>query len=471
MKKKTTFYVSRKNALTWIGAAILLISIFARIAFFCEKGADTKTVLLQIVLPVAATLLLILRALLDGQEHFYKTATDFFLMMVYLGIVVCQWELSLRVRLLYWACLFVSFLLYREVTCGRFPRLYPILCLLLAGGSSFFVYDVRKALLSASVLSAIGLLRDAIGAFGLLFLILAMRQHRDGRYHSTWGDRKDGRRIRTLNPISRVANYIMPNRNGANVALRDKVELTELERMVRKLRLEGYPGLGITEVFIAAYARCVAQYPAFNRFLSGQNVYSRGEDIQLCIAAKKDLTTEGEETIIKLHISPRDTVFDVYKKFRAAVAEIKHTEEDSHFDNVARLINYIPGVVLKFAIWLIKLLDYFDLIPGSLLEVSPFHASMFLTSSASIGLPAVIHHLYDFGNNPVFCAIGSKIRTQEIAADGTVTMKKYLDFTINVDERIVDGFYYSEVLRLFRRLIRNPQQLLTPPETINRDID
>ena len=138
---------------------------------------------------------------------------------------------------------------------------------------------------------------------------------------------------------------------------------------------------------------------------------------------------------------------------------------------MARYLNYIPGLVLKFLIWLLKTMDYFDLLPAFLLEVSPFHASVFFTSMASLGIPAITHHLYDFGNMPVFCAFGTKYREPEITADGQVRAAKYLDYTFNIDERIVDGFYYAEALKYFHRLLRDPSRLDTPPENVIRDID
>ena len=66
--------------------------------------------------------------------------------------------------------------------------------------------------------------------FGGLLLSLAIRPHLDGRYHPTWGDRSDGRRIRTLPPMSVVVPYIMVNRNGASNFIRDELEITDLEQ-------------------------------------------------------------------------------------------------------------------------------------------------------------------------------------------------------------------------------------------------
>ena len=143
---------------------------------------------------------------------------------------------------------------------------------------------------------------------------------------------------------------------------------------------------------------------------------------------------------------------------------------DSGFDGIAALFNLIPGVLLKFAIWLLKLLDYFGLLPRFILEVSPFHGSIFFTSMGSLGIPPVHHHLYNFGNLPVFLAFGKKYRVNEVADDGSAVSRKYMDYTVNVDERIVDGFYYATAIKYFHKLLLHPERLDDPEMEINPDI-
>ena len=63
---------------------------------------------------------------------------------------------------------------------------------------------------------------------------------------------------------------------------------------------------------------------------------------------KKEMTKEAPDTIIKLHLSPRDTSKDVYEKFHAAVEEVHNTPLNSTFDDVARYFNYVPGLLLKY---------------------------------------------------------------------------------------------------------------------------
>ena len=94
-----------------------------------------------------------------------------------------------------------------------------------------------------------------------------------------------------------------------------------------------------------------------------------------------------------------------------------------------------------------------------------------MTSMGSLGIPPVFHHLYDFGNLPVFGAFGAKRRAYEIQEDGTVVQRKYVDVKFTTDERIVDGFYYAAFFKHYKRILLHPEILDNPPEEIIQDID
>ena len=67
MEKRTHYYVSRKNVLTWLMALCLVGSAVARIVISGMKGpGDSLQVWSQIVLPIAATLLYVLIVLVSG---------------------------------------------------------------------------------------------------------------------------------------------------------------------------------------------------------------------------------------------------------------------------------------------------------------------------------------------------------------------------------------------------------------------
>ena len=478
MERRIRLYVSRKNALTWLMALCLVGSAVARIVIPCVKGTwDSLEVWSQIVLPVAATLLYVLIVLISGKEMFYKTAIPVWLLGLHFALlphtVLGNHPLVLT---FYFTAIFFYCLFYHLLSCGTFRYAWLLAVMMLAplaaSGYAHYHYFITigsQKLFSDDVL--VNVLPNYLLFLGAFLGCLAIRVHSDGKYHPTWGDRSDGRKIRTLAPMAQITAFFQVERNTCSNLFEDSFEITHVERYIRQKRKEGLSDFGITHVLLAAYVRGVARYPQLNRFISGQQVFSRGEDIQYCMVIKKEMTVDSPDTSIKVHLNPRDTAIDVYHKLNAAVESVKATQElDSSLDSLIMALNLVPNIVLKFVVWLLKLLDYFGMLPKFLLELSPFHGSLFFTSMGSLGIPPIYHHLYDFGNLPCFGAFGMKRRALEITEDGTLVQKKYIDMKFVLDERICDGFYYATFFKYFKRLLAHPEVLDNPPDEVVQDI-
>jgi len=285
-----------------------------------------------------------------------------------------------------------------------------------------------------------------------------------------FGDRSDGRRLRSLDPYHAMMPFIMKTRNDGSNLMPDTAEITEAERFLRHKRLHGYPGMGLLHLFISTYVRTASQFPAINRFISGQRIYSRSH-IEFVMTIKKEMRADAPETSIKVIFDLRDTISDVYKKLNSEIEKVKNKGEDTKTDDLAGMFMKLPRLTLKFIVRFLEFIDYFGMMPKSLLKASPFHASVIVTDLGSIGLPASYHHLYNFGNIPVFISLGAKRKAREVRHDGSIAERKYVDYMFTMDERCCDGFYFSQAYRLFKSLLRDPRVLDEPPETVVEDVD
>ncbi len=284
------------------------------------------------------------------------------------------------------------------------------------------------------------------------------------------GDRSDGYKLRNIDPIIKLMPYIMRYRSDSMNMFSSSVDITNAEKYIKQKHEEGYRNFGLLHLILAAYVRTVSQRPAINRFVSGQKVYAR-KNIEVCMTIKKEMSLDAPETCIKIVFEPDATPIDIYNKFNEIVLQNKQETGESSFDKTAKLLNYIPGFIFKFVMFLLRTLDYFGILPKFLLKVSPFHASMVITSMGSLGIPPIFHHIYDFGNIPLFVAYGKRRKAYEMNSDGTVEEKIYSDICVVTDERICDGFYYASAFKMLQRLIRSPEKLDTPPEEIIEDVE
>ena len=288
-------------------------------------------------------------------------------------------------------------------------------------------------------------------------------------YKRRFGDRKDGRLLRSLSPINKMMAYIMPTRNDACNQYEEAFEITALDKRFRELRVEGYKGIGMLHFLIAAYVRGVSMLPGINRFVVGNRIYA-ANDITVVMVVKRSLSIDATETAIKVKFEPTDTIFDVYRKMNEKIEEIKADDGNNNTEDLAEALVKAPRLLLRGIVKLLQFLDYFGWIPESVTDASPFHGSMIITDLGSLRVGPIYHHIYNFGTLPLFFAFGAKRVAYEVNRRGEVEKKKYVDLKVVSDERTVDGHYYSQFLQAYRYMFQHPEIVETPPTRVVEDI-
>nr|MCR4791065.1 hypothetical protein [Treponemataceae bacterium] len=282
-------------------------------------------------------------------------------------------------------------------------------------------------------------------------------ESRRKKYHK---DRKDGRYIKSMESIMKFMPFVMRTRNDACNLMRDSVELNSITKYVHEKRNAGFDGFNVMYILVAAYVRSVSQNPGVNRFVSGCRIFARN-NIEVCMEVKKELKLDAPATMIKFYFEPDFTIDQVYKEMYTKIQAYKNEPEGENnaFDKAADIFCSMPRPFLKWVIRMLYRLDYNGLIPKSLLAISPFHCSMLLTSMGSLGIPPIYHHLYNFGNCPMFISFSSNRHDYIPNKEGEIERKHFLDFNFTLDERICDGQYYAHALHDLKRFLKNPELL------------
>ena len=284
------------------------------------------------------------------------------------------------------------------------------------------------------------------------------------------GDRYDGYRVRTKDPMFDVIPHIMRSRLDSQVFFEEQIDITGLREFIVENR-KTIPNLSMYHLIVAALVRTLVQRPRLNRFVSGRKIYARSY-LRASLTVKKSKDINADEAMVMPEFSPYDTLADIALKFNEEVKEAKKQDENAkgnETDMAIFLLNLLPGFVKSFFVWLMRTLDAHGMMPKVINRVSPFHSSVFVTNVGSIGLKSVYHHLYEFGTTSIFLSIGKKETVQEIKSDGTVTNKNVINTRFVIDERICDGYYCASAIKLFKQYMKTPELLLEPPEFISED--
>lgn len=262
-----------------------------------------------------------------------------------------------------------------------------------------------------------------------------------------------------------ITSYFMPMRCDAQVFLDYKLDY---EKLARYIVAQGVKGNKFTfmELLIAAFVRTVAELPEANRFISNKRIYARTElTVSFAVVMQpKEGSDEVEENTVKCHFDPHDTLFDVSKKIQAEIESNKKTEADNTTLKLVRML--MKPMLINPIVLFVRFLDRYGLLPKALIDALPFHTSLFIANMASIGMPAVKHHIYNFGTTSLFFSIGAVERTVAIGDQGQTVRKRNLPIGITADERICAGAVFARVVDRMMGYLRNPELLESPPEIV-----
>lgn len=282
------------------------------------------------------------------------------------------------------------------------------------------------------------------------------------------GDRKDGRRLRTISPLFQLIPFVIRDPSDGVNFFTDQAETQAMEQWIRTRRAEGMEGLSVLHVFIAAYIRALAHRPAMNRFVAGRWLFARNH-IDVVLSAGRNGPADTGAMTIKVRFKPTDTIFDVERRISARMDSIQADVNSDRIDALASILVKTPRFVVRAGAAVMRWLDNHGWLSEALVERSPFHGSVVISDEGSCALPPIARSLNSTGSLPVSLSIGRRRTVRELDRDGRVLERKIVDYTVSFDGRIADSAYVGSAFKYFRYYLDNPSELEKSPERVNDD--
>src|SRR5574344_217265 len=270
--------------------------------------------------------------------------------------------------------------------------------------------------------------------------------------------RSDGVFAKDADPILGMTAHIMPHRYDAMVQFLMEERCEAMDAYMCKMGEKGIK-LSYMHILIAAIVRMYAEKPKLNRFVMNGRVFQRN-GIYVAFTVKKRLDENAGETTVKMKFTGEEDIFTIKEMIDAEILKNKGDDKANDTDDMAKILTKIPNGLIKFAVNFFKFLDLHGCLPKKLIALSPFHTSCFLTNMKSISTDYVYHHIYDFGTPGLFVGMG-KEHMQAVVNEqtGKIEPGKVIKIGAVIDERICDGFYYANSIRLIRKFMKNPELL------------
>ncbi len=281
-------------------------------------------------------------------------------------------------------------------------------------------------------------------------------------------DRRDGYYIAEADTMHKFFPYLLPRRTDNEAVMCEIVDLTAINEYLAKKNADS-PDFKYTffHVISAAIAKTIALRPRMNRFYAGHRFYER-RDIIVSFTAKKKFLDNSEEALAILKIDregdvpPIEQMHDKIKKF---VTGVRHEGKTDGSTDIMDILVKFPRPILKFIIKVLKFLEYHGKYPAAIMRDDPYYSSVYISNLGSIKMNATYHHLTNWGTNSLFVVISEKKLMPFCKEDGTVEVHEGLELGITIDERIADGVYFANSLKILRKLLQNPELLELPLNT------
>ncbi len=286
------------------------------------------------------------------------------------------------------------------------------------------------------------------------------------------GERYDAYRVWDVQPIQQFMTDLLGERVANEAVCKFDIDMEALDAFIEKKNSEN-PEFKYTffHVFCAALGRSVAERPRMNYFIRNGHYYERKE-ISFTAIAKKQKKDGAEEGMIIMKYdknSDESPVSQMHDSICKQVYNIRKSEE-SHDDTtkiMQTLVN-LPRPIYKLVMATIRTLDRKGRLFKDFVEANPYSKTCFISNLGSIKMDAEYHHLSNFGSNSFFAIIGKKTKKPVFNDDGTFEMRQFLPISFTIDERIGDGVYFANTIKIFKAYMMRPELLEIPA---NQSID
>ncbi len=283
-----------------------------------------------------------------------------------------------------------------------------------------------------------------------------------------FGRRSDGKKIKGLNPIQKIMPHLLCARHDSQNLFKYPVRCEKIDKFIEDEKALDV-NINYMHIVVASVVRLIALRPQVNRFVMNGRVFRRNK-IYVSFVVKKSLRDEAPETTVKLELTGKEDLYEIKEYMDNEINKNNHLKAKNSTDKVARLFTIVPNTLIKFIVWIIKKLDKHGMLSKKIIKASPFHTSVFITNLKSIKTDYIYHHLYDFGTTGLFISMG-KEQMMPVVDNNELAIGKVMQLGIVTDERFCDGFYFANTLRLWKRIMDNPQVLKEKLNDIVHDID
>lgn len=271
--------------------------------------------------------------------------------------------------------------------------------------------------------------------------------------------RSEGTLVPGLPAVRRIMPYLMPSKAESVVMHEVVYDLSRARPWLKAYNLAHADRATLFHLWAYACTRALHLRPGLNRFISGGRIYQRNE-VSFAFVAKEEMNDHAPVVTIKIGVPPDDPFPEFVRRMTGAIG--RGRKGSRGIDQEVSLVMRLPGPLVRLLVRLARTLDAWNLLPAFFTRDDPMFSSVFLANLGSAGVSDAFHHLYEYGNTPIFGTLGAP-RRMPFVEHGSVAVREGVGVRFTFDERINDGFYAARSLAIAKRIVEDPARWLGDP--------
>ncbi len=269
--------------------------------------------------------------------------------------------------------------------------------------------------------------------------------------------RADGDLVKNIHPYRQLMPFIMPGRNESVCYYDDYVRAEPMLDYIKRARHEFDTDINVTHMLVAAGTRALRDNPKMNQFVSGSRLYRRNHIAMTFSMKRKKLDKAAKLSAVKMRMDDENESFHALCCRMNGSIGVERSGKKTNADKELDFFSLFPRRLMRGVASAVTWLDDNNILPGFFMEQDGFYTSMFIANLGSLGMRPAFHHLYEYGNCPLFLMVG-RVEERPVARDGKVVVEKIMHLRWSYDERIDDGLTSNYGMTTFRNALENPDE-------------
>lgn len=261
-------------------------------------------------------------------------------------------------------------------------------------------------------------------------------------------DRKDGYRVKDIHGSNKILIDFKPNRVDAAVYMNETLDVTKFVERMDELKKDN-PDLTYFHGLCFLIAKLIYSRPYLNRFVADRKMYMH-KDVSLAFTAKAEFEDESIEYLSVIKFKDDDRLEDVSRFIKKKVDIVRSNRHSGGANSAVDIVGKLPTGIRAVVVGILKWMDKKGILPSAIIEDNLYYSSMILSNLGTFKTSGIYHNLTNFGTSSSLVTIG------EIKKVGD---KYLMNIGATLDERIADGFYMCKALKLFEKMLTEPEHL------------